>query len=177
MENFGTRLSGLRKNKGLSQEQFADEVGVSRQAISRWETGTSVPELDKIECVSDYFGISLDYLVNGDQQEEAPASAVTEAVKEEASDCPAQENGEKSRKIKAGGLNLCKAAAVAFFAAFAVIGVAALATFIFCMTAMNGSSSKPDTYYFVLMSVPGWAAVFAVAFIVALLYMKKRKSK
>ena len=53
----------LRKALGLSQEQLAEQVGVSRQSISKWETGQSVPELDKLLVLSQVFGVSTDMLL------------------------------------------------------------------------------------------------------------------
>jgi transcriptional regulator with XRE-family HTH domain len=57
------KLYALRKKSGLSQEQLAEHLGVSRQAISKWETGQSIPENEKILAISDYFDVSLDYLM------------------------------------------------------------------------------------------------------------------
>lgn len=60
------RIYTLRRKAGLSQEQLAERVGVSRQAISKWEGGLSVPELEKLRALSEVFGVTLDELVNGD---------------------------------------------------------------------------------------------------------------
>ena len=57
------KLYTLRKKSGLSQEQLAEQLGVSRQAISKWESGQSMPESEKLIAISDYFGISLDHLL------------------------------------------------------------------------------------------------------------------
>lgn len=56
----------LRKNSGLSQEQLAEQLNVSRQAISKWESGQSIPESDKLIVISKYFDVSLDYLMKDD---------------------------------------------------------------------------------------------------------------
>lgn len=68
------RISEQRKIKGISQEKLAVELGVSRQAISKWESGQSVPELDKIVRMSDFFGVTTDYLLKGiePKTEDAP---------------------------------------------------------------------------------------------------------
>lgn len=52
-----------RKRLGLSQEQFAEQMGVSRQAVSKWESGQSMPDLDKLVLMSQVFGVSTDYLL------------------------------------------------------------------------------------------------------------------
>ena len=59
------RIQSLRKTKGISQEKLADQIGVSRQAISKWESEQSFPEIDKIILLSDYFGVTTDYLLKG----------------------------------------------------------------------------------------------------------------
>jgi len=60
------RIYTLRRKQGLSQEQLAEKIGVSRQAISKWEGGLSTPELDKLKALSDCFGITLDELTSED---------------------------------------------------------------------------------------------------------------
>ncbi|MCL2076788.1 MAG: helix-turn-helix domain-containing protein [Oscillospiraceae bacterium] len=60
---FNEKLQKLRKEKGLSQENLAEALDVSRQAISKWESGQSYPETDKLIALSDMFGITLDNLV------------------------------------------------------------------------------------------------------------------
>ncbi len=62
---LGERLVRLRNQKGLSQDALAEQLGVSRQSVSKWETDTSVPELDKLLKLSDLFEVSLDELVKG----------------------------------------------------------------------------------------------------------------
>ncbi len=64
------KLYKLRKNSGLSQEQLAEKLNVSRQAISKWESGTAVPESEKLVTISNYFGVSVDYLLK-DEEEKA----------------------------------------------------------------------------------------------------------
>ena len=68
----------FRKAMGLSQEQLAEQVGVSRQAISKWETAQSVPELDKIVALSRIFGISTDVLLGNIP--EVPANSPAAAI-------------------------------------------------------------------------------------------------
>lgn len=59
------RIQALRKAKGISQEELADRIGVSRQAISKWESEQSSPDLEKIILLSDYFEVTTDYLLKG----------------------------------------------------------------------------------------------------------------
>lgn len=60
------KLYTLRKKSGLSQEQLGEQLHVSRQAISKWESGQSVPESDKLIAISKYFNVTLDYLMKED---------------------------------------------------------------------------------------------------------------
>ncbi len=69
------KLFTLRKKSGLSQEQLAEHLGVSRQAISKWESGASMPESDKLIAICNYFGVSLDYLMRDRDEAEQTESA------------------------------------------------------------------------------------------------------
>lgn len=68
------KLYKLRKNTGLSQEQLAEQLNVSRQAISKWESGTAVPESEKLVAISNYFGVSVDYLLKDDEEGKTKAT-------------------------------------------------------------------------------------------------------
>ncbi len=57
------KIIKLRKSKALSQEELAEKLGVSRQAVSKWESGQSLPDIDKIILMSTFFGVSTDYLL------------------------------------------------------------------------------------------------------------------
>lgn len=63
--NMADRIQYLRKTKGISQEELADKIGVSRQAISKWESEQSTPDLERIIIMSDYFGVTTDYILKG----------------------------------------------------------------------------------------------------------------
>ena len=65
MEELNDRLFRLRKEKGMSQREVGDGVRVSGQMISVWEKGASKPSSDKLKLLSDFFGVSVDYLLNG----------------------------------------------------------------------------------------------------------------
>ena len=62
-------LLELRTVKGLSQEELAEKVGVSRQTLSKYETGESIPDIEKTKAIADAFGVSLDDLVNYNPEE------------------------------------------------------------------------------------------------------------
>lgn len=63
--SINERLYKLRKEKNISQEELANEIGVSRQTISKWETGESTPDFDKIIPLCEFYGITSDELLSG----------------------------------------------------------------------------------------------------------------
>lgn len=71
--NISDRIQALRKAKGITQEQLADAVGVSRQAVSKWEAEQSAPDLERIVAMAEYFDVTTDYLLRG--IEPAPAAS------------------------------------------------------------------------------------------------------
>ena len=67
------KIYSCRKKAGLSQDALAEKIGVSRQAVSKWELGTAQPELDKLTALSKVFGVTADWLLNDDEPEEPSA--------------------------------------------------------------------------------------------------------
>ena len=67
---MGDKISVLRRKNGWSQEELAEKMGVSRQAVSKWESAQSIPDLTKILQLAELFGVTTDYLLR-DEQEEA----------------------------------------------------------------------------------------------------------
>ena len=74
---LGEKLKMLRASRGLSQEQLAAELNVSRQAVSKWECGDAAPDLDKLRAICAYFGVTTDHLI-WENEEDAPKAAVPE---------------------------------------------------------------------------------------------------
>lgn len=72
------KLIHLRKQKGLSQLKLAEELGVSRQAISKWEVGTAVPSTENLRSLSKLYGVSLDYLVEDKNIESSVENDIAE---------------------------------------------------------------------------------------------------
>lgn len=66
------KIYTLRTRLGLSQEELAEKLGVSRQSVSKWETGQSVPDLEKIIKLADLFGVSVDELVREEERPQPP---------------------------------------------------------------------------------------------------------
>ena len=95
--NFPEKLQKLRKGRGWSQEELASRIAVSRQAVSKWELGTAVPDTDNIVQLSELFGVTTDYLIKDglDSDEDIPAVARTAASVRKA---------EQSRQLLIAGI-------------------------------------------------------------------------
>lgn len=66
---FINNLKKIRKNNNLSQEQLAEILGISRQAISKWESGSAYPEMEKIIQLCEKFNVNIDDLLHKDIEE------------------------------------------------------------------------------------------------------------
>lgn len=73
---FGEKLQFLRKQKGFSQERLSQQLTVSRQAISKWELGESLPDIENVIQLGKLFSVSIDYLLNDNICSEADIPAV-----------------------------------------------------------------------------------------------------
>lgn len=77
---FADKLMQLRKKSGWSQEELAEQMGITRQSVSKWESAQSIPDLEKIIRLSELFGVSLDYLLKDELEEEENLMLSEEAV-------------------------------------------------------------------------------------------------
>lgn len=89
---LGDKIYSCRKKAGMSQEALAEKIGVSRQAISKWEIGTAVPELGNIVALSKIFGVTTDWLLNECNDDEGEYSDEEENVE--------SENNEQTDDVK-----------------------------------------------------------------------------
>ena len=80
MVQIGSRILEYRKKMNMSQEEFANKIGVSRQAVSKWELDKAYPDLDKLVDICGMFGLSLDELVNGVEHDEEPVMEAEQRV-------------------------------------------------------------------------------------------------
>ncbi len=64
---FNEKLQELRKHKGLTQEELAESLYVSRTAISKWESGRGYPNIDSLKIIASFFGVTIDELLSGDE--------------------------------------------------------------------------------------------------------------
>lgn len=63
---FKENLIQLRKESGMTQEELSEKLGISRQTLSKWETGESIPDIEKSRMIAELFGVTLDELVSHD---------------------------------------------------------------------------------------------------------------
>ncbi len=70
MKQLGQKIAQKRKDLGMTQTEFADELSVTRQTVSRWEAGAVLPDIDKISDIAGILGVSCDYLLKDEIEEE-----------------------------------------------------------------------------------------------------------
>ena len=80
MIKIGKNLQELRKQKGMTQEQLAEHFNVARRTVSRWETGSNMPDLDILIEMSDFYDVDLRELLNGERTEEKMEKELNETV-------------------------------------------------------------------------------------------------
>ncbi len=79
-KKIGQFLKGLRKEKALTQEQFAQVMGVSNRTVSRWETGSNMPDLDLLIIMADYYDVEIRELLDGERKSEKMDKELKETV-------------------------------------------------------------------------------------------------
>jgi len=79
---FGEKLQMLRKARGWSQEELAQRINVSRQALSKWESGASIADTENVVALSRLFGVSTDYLLLRESEAASAPAAVSAPAKE-----------------------------------------------------------------------------------------------
>lgn len=114
--SFAKKMIELRKQNGLSQQDLADRLGVSRQAISRWETGAVQPLADSVKSLAQVFQVSTDYLLNDDLDTPTPPPTAQPA--------PPQEKPKSARKHRKWLLALAALAAAAVLVLVTAAGTA-----------------------------------------------------
>ncbi len=119
---MGEKIRGLRKRLGLSQEELAEKLGVSRQAVSKWETGSDIPAAAKLKEIADFFGVTVDSLLRDGTAPE-PVAPAKPGKQEE---CPKLTHRKK--------------AAVFFLAAAVMILV-----FLLCLILSGNAKSAADS--------------------------------
>lgn len=96
LQKIGNFLKELRKEKNLTQEQLAETLNVSRRTVSRWETGSNMPDLDLLMEIADLYQVDLRELLNGERKNEQ----MNEEMKETVLQVAEYSNAEKQRTAK-----------------------------------------------------------------------------
>lgn len=107
--DMAERLQELRKKANYSQEQIADMLGISRQAVSKWESGQGKPEIDNIIKLTDIYDVSSDYILLGKEDKKAIAQ-------------PAETENSKSKKTADSIILILAAAAIITVLFIAALG-------------------------------------------------------
>ncbi len=76
----GAFLKELRKGKNITQEELAEKMGVARRTVSRWETGTNMPDIDVLIDISDFYGVGLREILDGERKEKQMDKEMKETV-------------------------------------------------------------------------------------------------
>ena len=79
---FAEKLKSIRKQAGMSQEQLAEKLGVSRQAVTKWETDAGIPDIENMMAISALFDISIDELLSNEKGAKKPADYLYESITE-----------------------------------------------------------------------------------------------
>lgn len=79
---FAEKLKSIRKQSGISQEKLAEKLGVSRQAVTKWETDAGIPDIENLRAISDLFNISIDELLGKEKEEMGQADYLYESITE-----------------------------------------------------------------------------------------------
>lgn len=127
----GQKIAFARRMRGITQEELAGRVGVSRQSVSKWESDLALPETDKLVRLCDELGVSCDELLRPGELTGAPASGNAPAAGERSA--PAGKKGDEFPAARSHGRAPLSPGAVAFLAILFVVGglllVAAAAMF------------------------------------------------
>ena len=120
MVKIGKLLQELRKEKGFTQEQLAERMGVARRTVSRWETGSNMPDLDILVELSDFYAVDIREILSGERKGER----MNEELKETVMQVADYSNEEKARFLRR--LHVLFLIGLIGFAAFAVISILGL---------------------------------------------------
>ena len=96
LQKIGLFLKELRKEKGLTQEQLAEALNVSRRTVSRWETGNNMPDLDLMVEMADFYQVDLRELMDGERKNEQMEKELKETILQVAD----YSNEEKARLLR-----------------------------------------------------------------------------
>ena len=106
---IGSFLKQLRKEKGITQDEFAEKLGVSNRTVSRWETGSNVPDISLLVDIADFYDVDVREIIEGEKKSEL----MNEEIRDTAEKMAVYAGAEKSKLLK-------------FAQIFGIIGIIAL---------------------------------------------------
>ena len=113
-QKIGAFLKELRKEKGLTQEQLAERLGVSNRTVSRWETGSNLPDLSVLVELADFYGVGIHEIIDGERQSEETPAEEECAMRAVADYVNAERQSSRQKRILRRGLSAIAAAVVVF---------------------------------------------------------------
>ncbi len=157
---FGERLQEVRKRSGLTQEEFAEQLQVSRQSVSRWESGRSYPEMEKIIFICKRYGVTMDELF----EEEVPAPG------EPPEETPRLSTRTLSSELMSLYANLSpynKSIGIMLLTVIAMIGPA----YVYCMRSLKGGADEMMTIIWIAAIIIFGIAEAATAGLVSIWFV------
>ena len=144
---FNEKLIILRKQKGMTQEQLAFEANVSRQSVSKWELGDCIPDVSKLRELSRVFGVSIDYLLNEEQNEVQNVNSAIDQSRSKTEKFLAQSTTVYTTEMLSTSYRL--------FTKYAdiIIGIATIVSLFFCICHIFLESTKAAIFMAILSSV------------------------
>lgn len=118
---IGSFLRGLRKEKNITQEKFAETIGVSGRTVSRWETGSNMPDLDILIQIADYYEVEIREIFDGERKSEKMNKELEETILKVAD----YSNDERKRLTKR--MHILYLVGVVAFIVFAILDITGLA--------------------------------------------------
>lgn len=184
----GNYLKALRKEKGLTQEQLAEMLGVTNRSVSRWETGANLPDIDIIIILSEYYNVDIRDLLGGENRktencaEERSGETMQPEEKEvivKAAEYGSEKERGLTRKVFFAVLAGVAALAISLFAAFKLLNnakgsgvimfAAVIAFTIYCIVLQIPQSHR-STYGYLVTLISGFIAVIVSNAAVLLLF-------
>ncbi len=117
-KKIGAFLKQLRNEKGITQEQLAEILGVSGRTISRWETGTNLPDLSILVQISEYYNVEIKEILNGERKSRNMDNKLKETLLKVAD----YNELEKQRAARSGNISFCIMFLICATAARRVVG-------------------------------------------------------
>ena len=119
-KKIGSFLKELRKEKGITQEEFAEKLNISGRTVSRWETGVNMPDISLLVEIAEFFDVSIPEIINGERKSET----MNEEVKEVADKLSDYANAEKEIMLK--NIRNCSIAGTIALAVYSVLELTGL---------------------------------------------------